>query len=121
MSTTTPAALASAIDKFNDKVFIEDGDLRLSFSETQRLCHEGAATLIGRGFSLGDRAAIWAPNIAEWVLAALAIHCAGGVVVPINSRFKSVEATDILNARYGKLNLVGILGVGICITLFACD
>ncbi|MDP4654342.1 MAG: FadD3 family acyl-CoA ligase [Porticoccaceae bacterium] len=98
MSTTTPAALASAIDKFNDKVFIEDGDLRLSFSETQRLCHEGAATLIGRGFSLGDRAAIWAPNIAEWVLAALAIHCAGGVVVPINSRFKSVEATDILNA-----------------------
>jgi acyl-CoA synthetase (AMP-forming)/AMP-acid ligase II len=102
MSTTTVAALTSAIAKFDDKVFIEDGDLKLSFSDTQQLCHQAAATLIGRGFALGDRAAIWAPNIAEWVLTALAVHCAGGVVVPINSRFKGVEATDILSTSSAK-------------------
>ncbi len=102
MSTTTVAALTSAITDFDDKVFIEDGDLKLTFSDTQRLCHQAAATLIGRGFALGDRAAIWAPNISQWVLAALAIHCAGGVVVPINSRFKGPEATDILAASAAK-------------------
>lgn len=96
MSTTIAAALNSAINNFDDKIFIEDGELKLTFSDTQRLCHQAAAALIGRGFALGDRAAIWAPNITEWVLAALAIHCAGGVVVPINSRFKGVEATEIL-------------------------
>lgn len=102
MSPTIATALTSAIEKFDNKVFIEDGDLSLTFRDTQQLCHQAAATLIGRGFTLGDRAAIWAPNITEWVLAALAIHCAGGVVVPINSRFKGIEATDILAASGAK-------------------
>ena len=42
----------------------------------------GARAAIAAGLQPGDRAAIWAPNSAEWVLAALGVQAAGGVLVP---------------------------------------
>ena len=51
---------------------------------------------IAAGLRAGDRAAIWAPNIHEWIVAALGILGAGGVLVPINTRFKGAEAGYVL-------------------------
>ena len=34
------------------------------------------------GLEPGDRAAIWAPNMHEWIVAALGLHSAGGVLDP---------------------------------------
>ena len=59
--------------------------------------HAGRA-LIASGIEPGDRVAIWAPNCTEWVVAALGAHRAGGVVVPLNTRFKGDEARYILDA-----------------------
>ena len=42
-----------------------------------------ASHLIGLGLKLGDRAAVFAPNRVEWLMAALGIQAAGGVMVPI--------------------------------------
>ena len=53
------------------------------------------------GLEPGDRAAIWAPNIAEWIVAALGLHSAGGVLVPLNTRFKGHEAADIVDRAAG--------------------
>ena len=39
---------------------------------------------------------MWAPNCAEWMLAALGLLRAGGVLVPMNTRFKGGEAAYIL-------------------------
>ena len=36
------------------------------------------------GFGRGSRVAIWAPNSPVWIVAALAVLAAGGVVVPID-------------------------------------
>ncbi len=36
------------------------------------------------GVSEGDRVALWAPNSPVWIVAALAVLMAGGVVVPID-------------------------------------
>lgn len=47
--------------------------------------------------------AIWAPNCIDWVLAALGIHCAGAVMVPINTRMKGAEAADILARSHARL------------------
>jgi len=57
--------------------------------------------------------AIWAPNCAEWMLAALGALRAGAVLVPMNTRFKGGEAAYILRAS-GATTLVtvrGFLGV----------
>ena len=48
------------------------------------------------GIEPGDRVAIWAFNSAEWIVAVLGIFQAGAVLVPVNTRFKGVEAADIL-------------------------
>ena len=50
------------------------------------------------GWRKGDRVAIWAPNCAEWVVAALGSLGAGAVLVTLNTRFKGGEAAYILRA-----------------------
>ena len=56
--------------------------------------------MIDLGVSAGDRVAIWSPNTWHWVVACLATTYAGGVLVPLNTRYTASEATDIL-ARTG--------------------
>ena len=55
---------------------------------------------IAAGIEKGDRIAIWCPNIAEWVIAAVGMQCAGAVLVPLANRLHGPEAADIL-ARAG--------------------
>jgi len=52
--------------------------------------------MIGLGVQAGDRVAIWSPTLALQVVASLATHYAGAVVVPLNTRYTAEEAADIL-------------------------
>ncbi len=52
--------------------------------------------LVATGVEPGQRVAIWAPNSIEWIVAALAITSVGGVLVPVNTRFKGAEAAYVL-------------------------
>ena len=52
---------------------------------------------------------MWAPNIAEWVFAALGAIGAGGVLVPLNTRFKGAEAAYVLG-RSGARFLCTVTG-----------
>jgi acyl-CoA synthetase (AMP-forming)/AMP-acid ligase II len=75
------------------------------------LCAAGA--FADAGIGRGDRAAIWAPNSAEWIIAAFGLLTAGGVLVPVNTRFKAAEADDVIRRSGAKLVLVekGFLGL----------
>jgi HIP---CoA ligase len=66
-----------------------------------------AAAIAGLGVVPGDRVAIWSPNTWHWVVACLAIHHAGAVVVPLNTRYTAAEAADIL-ARTKAPLLIGM-------------
>ena len=55
-----------------------------------------ARAFMAAGLEPGDRVGVWAPNIAEWVIAALGALGAGGVLVPLNTRFKGAEAAFVL-------------------------
>ncbi len=59
--------------------------------------------MVASGIEPGDRVAIWAPNCTEWVIAALGIFTAGGVLVPLNTRFKGGEARYVLERADVKL------------------
>jgi HIP---CoA ligase len=56
--------------------------------------------------------AIWAPNIAEWVVALFGLHRAGAVLVPLNTRYKGTEAAYILGRSGARLlcTVEGFLG-----------
>ena len=51
---------------------------------------------IAAGIHPGDRVAMWAPNMAEWIVAALGLVGAGAALVPLNTRFKGPEAAYVI-------------------------
>ncbi len=109
---TIPEMVLSAADRFGDAEAIVDGPLRLSFTEVVHRIRCAAGAFVDLGVEKGDRVAVWAPNSAEWIIAALGLLAAGGVLVPVNTRFKADEAGDIIARAAVKAVLVqkGFLG-----------
>jgi acyl-CoA synthetase (AMP-forming)/AMP-acid ligase II len=102
---TTPKLLAHAAATRGEAPAICDGDVTVSWAELEQIARRAAGAYIAAGVAPGDRVAIWAPNVWEWIPAALGIHLAGGVLVPLNTRYKGVEAGYILG-RSGARVLV---------------
>src|ERR1700712_1457198 len=91
-SETLPDLIDQAAAQFGDAIFIEDGATHISFSELQARSRQVAAALLARGIGKGDRVAIWAPNIYEWIIACFGIQSIGAVLVTLNTRYKRSEA-----------------------------
>ncbi|VEG56865.1 long-chain-fatty-acid--CoA ligase [Mycolicibacterium aurum] len=110
---TLPELVASAADRFGDAEAVVDGPLRLTFDQLVNRISCAAGAFADFGIAKGDRAAVWAPNSAEWIIAAFGLITAGGVLVPVNTRFKAEEAGDIIARSGAKAVLVeqGFLGV----------
>lgn len=109
---TIPAVLRRAADQYGEKPAYVDGDRTVSFTGILELVRHTAAGYRERGFLPGERAAIWAPNSIDWVVAALAVSYAGGTLVPLNSRYTGHEAADIVERSGATLVIVadGFLG-----------
>ncbi|NKQ51543.1 fatty acid--CoA ligase family protein [Amycolatopsis sp. K13G38] len=109
---TIPAMVASAGDRFGSAEAVVDGSLRLSFAELAERVRVAAGAYASAGIRKGDRVAVWAPNSAEWIIAAFGLVTAGGVLVPVNTRFRAGEAGDIIRRSGSKILLVqkGFLG-----------
>ena len=75
----------------------------ITFKDLELISTHVATNLIHLGLNQGDRVAIWAPNMNEWVLAAIGAQKAGGVIVPINTRMKGKEAAYILNNSQARI------------------
>jgi HIP---CoA ligase len=112
---TIPAVVERAAARFGRREALVDVDIhgdirgdgdgirRLSFAELARASDEAARAYVAHGIEPGDRVAIWAPNIAEWVIAALAAYRAGGVVTTVNTRFKGPEAAHVIETAGARL------------------
>src|SRR5215472_11639586 len=110
---TIPEMVLSTADRFGEAESIVDGGLRLTFTELTQKVRTAAGAFIEAGVDSGDRVAIWAPNSAEWIIAAFGLLTAGGTLVPVNTRFKEAEAADIISRSGARLVLVqrGFLGL----------
>lgn len=93
---TTPAVLDRIARLLPDHAAVVCDDRRLSYAELRAEVRRAAAALIALGVAPGDRVAIWSPNTWHWVVACLAAQYAGGVMVPLNTRYTADEAADIL-------------------------
>ncbi len=95
---TIPAAVARAASEFGDAAAIAGpGGPALSYRELGERVTAVAGALTGAGVEPGDRVALWAPNGCHWVLAALGALGAGGVLVPVSTRFTGPEALDVIS------------------------
>jgi acyl-CoA synthetase (AMP-forming)/AMP-acid ligase II len=103
----------STAERFGDAEAIVDGPARITFAGLAGRVRVAAGAFAAAGVGAGDRVAIWAPNSAEWIIAAFGLLTAGGVLVPVNTRFKADEAGDVIRRSGAKLVLVqpGFLGL----------
>ena len=93
---TLPDMLRHAAARYGARPAVVDGAVSLSFKEVAAQAGRAARGLIALGVQAGDRVALWAPNLHEWIIAACGVHAAGAVLVPINTRMKGGEVADIL-------------------------
>jgi acyl-CoA synthetase (AMP-forming)/AMP-acid ligase II len=102
---TTPAVLdRMALDLADHEALVTD-QRRFSFAELRDEVRRTAAAIAGCGVAPGDRVALWSPNTWHWVVACLAVHYAGAVLVPINTRYTAEEAADIIRRTRAPLLL----------------
>ena len=109
---TIPALVERAAERFGSREALVDTDVagaygrdvrRLTFGELAAATDEAARAYVAHGLEPGDRVAIWAPNSARWVVAALGAYRAGGVVTTVNTRFKGSEAAHVVRTAGARL------------------
>ncbi|MHC5257736.1 FadD3 family acyl-CoA ligase [Streptomyces sp. UC4497] len=98
-----PNVVRRAAAQYGDALALVDGTTRWSFRELERRTTRAVRAALALGVSPGDRVGICAPNCAEWIVAALAVQGAGGIVVPLNTRFKAAELAYILRKSGAKV------------------
>jgi acyl-CoA synthetase (AMP-forming)/AMP-acid ligase II len=120
---TIPRLVRVAGERYPGVEALVDGEVRLTFPQLAEAVGESTRAAMAAGLEAGDRVAIWAPNTAEWVIAALGLLSAGAVLVPLNTRFKGHEAAYILGkSRARALFCVnGFLGTDYVSLLDAVD
>ncbi len=99
---TIPRMVRLAAERYSDLEAVVDGDVRLTFAQLGEAVEVSTRAAMAAGIEPGDRVAIWAPNIYEWIVAALGLLSAGAVLVPLNTRFKGHEAAYILGQEPGS-------------------
>ena len=98
---TLPRVLRAAADRFGDHPAVVDGDVTLGFADLLEQVREVARGYVRLGLGPGDRVAVWAPNTWRWEVAALAVSYAGGVLVPLNTRYTGHEVVDVARPGAG--------------------
>ncbi|WP_338467538.1 class I adenylate-forming enzyme family protein [Novosphingobium sp. ZN18A2] len=108
MIAAAPPSLAHYFEQFTelqaDKVFIVDGDLRLTFRDVYDAARTAAGGLVeGHKLQKGDRVGIAARNSANWVVAYMAVLMAGGCATLLNGWWQGeelVHGIDLVGCRF---------------------
>ena len=100
---TLSQLVQQAAAQFGARIAIEDGPTQLTYTQLNVARRRAAAAFVAAGLTHGDRIAIWAPNIYQWILAAIGAQTLGIVLVPINTRWRGAEAAYALNMSQVKI------------------
>jgi acyl-CoA synthetase (AMP-forming)/AMP-acid ligase II len=97
-----PQVVRGNAERYRDRVAIVDGDRALTFAEFDRAMVGAVRAMMASGLALGDRVAVWAPNSADWLIAAMGVLGAGGVLLPVNSRLRGAEVAQVLRRTQAR-------------------
>jgi fatty-acyl-CoA synthase len=80
----------------NEALIYPDRGLRYDFSQLEWLARKTAKGLLSLGIETGDRVALWAPNVPEWVVLQFALAKIGAVLVTVNTSLRGAEIEYLL-------------------------
>ncbi|MDH4616081.1 AMP-binding protein [Brevibacillus sp. AY1] len=90
--------LDETTEKYGQKealVYQERG-LRYTYQEFQEICNQVAKGFMSLGIQKGENMAIWATNVPEWVITQFASAKMGGVLVTVNTSYRTHELEYLL-------------------------
>jgi fatty-acyl-CoA synthase len=88
--------LDHAAERWADREALVFGERRVTFRELAADVDRVARALLDVEVGAGERVAVWLPNRPEWVHLFFAVAKIGAVLVPINTRFRTVDLEYIL-------------------------
>lgn len=74
----------------------QERELRYTFAQFQQICNQAARGLLALGIEKGEHIAIWATNVPEWVITQFASAKIGGVLVTVNTSYRTHELEYLL-------------------------
>ena len=103
----------------NEALVYADRNLRLSFAELEAEARLVARGLMACGVERGERVALWATNVPEWVVLQFALAKIGAILVTVKSHLRAHEmdyllrqsesATVITISGFKDVDYVGVL------------
>ena len=90
---TIGKALYDTVEKYPDHeaLVCPEFGVRLTYKQFYQKCREVASGLIALGVKKGDHVSVWATNVPEWVYLQFSLGMIGGVLVTVNTSYKSHE------------------------------
>jgi fatty-acyl-CoA synthase len=80
----------------NEALVYSDRDLRLTFAELESEARSIARGLMACGVERGERVALWATNVPEWVILQFALAKIGAILVTVNTALRAHEIDYLL-------------------------
>src|SRR5579872_3139194 len=95
--------LRSSVEKApQHEAIVEVGGARINYRDLWDRCARIAGGLRDQGIQRGDRVAIRLGNGLDWCLAFYGIQLAGGIGVPVNTRFSESETQYVVDDSGSK-------------------
>ena len=104
------ALLTHLAEALSDREALVYPSRRLSFAELEREARVIAKGLIAAGVGAGERVALWATNVPEWVVLQFALAKIGAVLVTVNTSFRAGEL-DYLLRQSASTTIISTRGV----------
>ena len=111
--TTLGDLIDRAAGKYGKSEAIVFEGQRLTYEELHTQVDNLAKGLLNLGISKGDKIALWMSNCPEWEVCEYAIFKSGGVMIPLNTRFKLEELAYILEQSDATTLIMGDRFLGI--------
>jgi acyl-CoA synthetase (AMP-forming)/AMP-acid ligase II len=93
--------------RYPGSTVIADGGTRMTLADLHAEADRAARGLMALGVAPGDRVAIWGVNDPSWVVHAFGVWLAGGVLVPLSSRYKGLEAAGMIRKTGSEVLITG--------------
>lgn len=92
-----PAMALTNAQKFASVTALIEGERRWTYADFGETVRVAIGAALALGIKKGDRVGLWGPNTSEWIYAALGILGAGGILVPLNTRWSGEEIAYALD------------------------
>lgn len=92
-----------AAARYHDRVALVFGQEQWTFPELAAEVDRTAKALMAAGVMPGDKIAVWLNNMPRWIFLMYAIAKVGGVIVPLNTRYRSADFSHAIRASDSRL------------------